>query len=144
MVQRRTLVGGGVVAGLTALMAPEAEAAQQRDNSEVVSRAVQELRDTLESHFSGPWLPIARVRQQQRIWLQANHRYPEFIEIGVEIWESLYDWHVRFQQPVNMARTTDGRYVMSYMFTTFILRPDAMANYIGSPFDSSDVRRPTL
>ena len=118
----------------------EAAAAQREGGGEEVSREVRELRRSIEANFNRPWARIAQIREQQRIWLRANHRYPDFIEIGIDIWDALYDWHVRHQQPVSMTRTTDGRYVMPFMFTTFILRPDAMPDYIGPPFDQE--RRP--
>ncbi len=145
MVERRNLVGGGLAAGLAALVGAgevETAAAAQRDdnNSQEVSREVRELRQTIETNFSRPWVTIARVREQQRIWLRANHKYPDFIEVGTDVWDALYDWHVRFQQPINMTRTGDGRYVISFMFTTFILRPDQGADYLGPGFDGD--RRP--
>lgn len=145
MMERRDLVGGGLVAGLAAMMAPDAEAAggAQRDNTEALSRAVDELRQTIQSNYNNPWRVIAQLREQQRVWMRANYRYPEFIEIGIDIWDALYDWHVRFQQPLNVARMQDGRYAMSFMFTTFIMRPDALPNFIGFPFDTPEARRPT-
>ena len=142
MVERRNLVGGGLVAGITAMMAPEAEAAAQRgDNTEALSRAVDDLRQTIQANYNNPWRVIAQVREQQRVWMRANFRYPDFIDIGIDIWEALYDWHVRFQQPLNVARMQDGRYVMTFMFTTFVMRPDQMPNYIGPPYEN-EARRP--
>ena len=142
MVERRDLVGGGLVAGIAAMMAPEAEAAAQRgDNTEALSRAVDDLRQTIQNNYNNPWRVIAQVRDQQRIWMRANFRYPDFIDIGIDIWEALYDWHVRFQQPLNVARLPDGRYVMTFMFTTFVMRPDQMPNYIGPPYEN-EARRP--
>jgi hypothetical protein len=142
MVERRNLVGGGLVAGLTAMMAPEAEAAAQRgDNTEALSRAVDDLRQTIQANYNNPWRVIAQVREQQRVWMRANFRYPDFIDIGIDVWEALYDWHVRFQQPLNVARQQDGRYVMTFMFTTFVMRPDQLPNYIGPPYES-EARRP--
>jgi len=142
MVERRNLVGGGLIAGITAMMAPEAEAAAQRgDNTEALSRAVDDLRQTIQSNYNNPWRVIAQVREQQRVWMRANFRYPDFIDIGIDVWEALYDWHVRFQQPLNVARLQDGRYVMTFMFTTFVMRPDQLPNYIGPPYEN-EARRP--
>ena len=142
--ERRDLVGGGLVAGIAAMVAPDAAAAAQRDNSEALSRAVDDLRQTIQNNYNNPWRVIAQVREQQRVWMRANYRYPDFIDIGVDIWEALYDWHVRFQQPLNVARMPDGRYVISFMFTTFVMRPDQMPNYIGPPYEDTDPRRPAL
>ena len=143
MVERRNLMGGGLAAGLAALVAaPEAEAApvQRDNNSQEVSREIPELRQMIEANFGRPWVVIARIRDQQRIWLRANHKYPDFIEVGVDVWDQLHDWHVRFQQPISMTRSADGRYVMSFMFTTFVLRPEQGPDYLGPGFDGD--RRP--
>jgi hypothetical protein len=142
MVERRDLVGGGLVAGITAMMAPGAEAGAQRDNTEALSRAVEDLRQTIQGNYNNPWRVIAQVREHQRIWMRANYRYPEFIDIGIDIWDALYDWHVRFQQPINVARMADGRYAMAFMFTTFVLRPEALPNHIGPPYETTQPPRP--
>jgi hypothetical protein len=142
MVERRNLMGGGLAAGLAALVAGgETEAAAaQRDDSQEVSQEVRQLRLAIETSFTAPWSSISKIREQQGIWLRANHKYPDFIEIGINIWDSLHDWHVRYQQPINMTRSTDGRYLIAFMFTTFVLRPDQDPNYVGPPFDGD--RRP--
>lgn len=148
MVERRQVVGSGLVAGLATLFAPEnAEAAAQRDDAggALVAQAVHSLRETVQSELqtlrTGPWRGIALIREQQRNWLRSTQKYPDFIEVGVNLWESLHDWHVQFQQPVNMARMTDGRYAIVFMFTTVILRPELMPDYIGLPYDGERPRR---
>jgi hypothetical protein len=144
MVERRNLVGGGVVAGITALVAaarpPEAAAQDIPKQYFEMTRAANEMRELLERHFDGPWASVRQVRGQQHIWLRANHKYPDFIEIGINVWDALYDWQVRFQQPMNITRSPDGRYLMAFLFTTLILRPDQDPNYVGPPFDGD--RRP--
>jgi hypothetical protein len=47
----------------------------------------------------------------------------------------VHDWHVRHQQPLNMSRTDDGRYVTSVMFTTLVLRIDQAESFVGLGFD---------
>lgn len=135
MIERRNLVGAGLAAGIASLVAPGEEAAAQSDGVEV-SRAVNELRRVIEANYTSPWTRIAQIREQQRIWMRTTQKFPDFIEIGLSVWEGLYDWHVRFQQPINMTRMPDGRYAMSFMFTTLILRPELDANYVGPAFDS--------
>lgn len=140
--ERRTLVGSGLAAGLAALAAgTEVEAAAQREGSDAaVADAVRGVRDAINNLHARAWTRITQIREQQRIWLRANHKYPDFMEIGIDVWDALHDWHVRYQQPINMTRTADGRYVMAFMFTTFILRPDQSPDYVGPPFDGD--RRP--
>jgi hypothetical protein len=68
-------------------------------------------------------------------------KYPDFIEVGIDVWDSVHDWHVRFQQPLNVTRVADGRYAMSFSFTTLILRPEMAGDYVGPPFDLDQTPR---
>lgn len=136
--QRRELVGGGLLTGLTALAAASPAGAAQGDDQQSAA-AINRLRQTVERQFeeiyTGKWRGIARVRQQQRTWMQSSHKYPDFLEIGLDVWDNVYDWHVAFQQPVTMTRLSDGRYVMTFTFTTLILRPDQAPDFVGFAFD---------
>jgi hypothetical protein len=131
---RRELVGGGLL-GMTALLGGEAEAAQ-RESSGETARAVEGVRALLERHLEKPFVELAEIRQQQRIFLKASHKFPDFIEIGVDVWDRLYDWHIRNQLPLNVVRRDDGRYTMLFMFTTLVLRPDQADGYVSFGFDA--------
>lgn len=140
---RRDVVSGGLF-GVTALLAGPspglgaggaAEASQQGDGAQV-ARAIYDLRTLLEERVAPPFLELAEIRRQQRIFLKASHKFPEFIEIGVNVWERLYDWQVRYRQPLNVVRRDDGRYTMTFMFTTLVLRPDQGDDYVSFAYDS--------
>jgi hypothetical protein len=141
--QRRDLVGGGIVAGLTSMMVPPAEAAADDEQS---TQAINRMRETFERHFeqvySSRWRGVSRVRQQQRTWMQATRKYPDFIEIGLDVWDNIWDWHVVYQQPLNVTRVADGRYTMLFMFTTLLLRPDQTPDFVGYAFDTDSQGRP--
>ena len=143
MVPRRDLVGGGVIAGLAALVAPGAAGAADGDAQSAA--AINQLRETFERQFddvyTSKWRGVSRVRQQQRTWMAATHKYPDFIEIGLDVWDNVYDWHVVFQQPLNVTRLGDGRYAMAFMFTTLLLRPEQAPNFVGYPFDGAGAAR---
>ena len=143
MVQRRDLMGGGLVAGLASMMSPSAEAAVDDDQS---TQAINRFRETVERQFeqsySSRWRGVSSVRQQQRTWLQATRKYPDFIEIGLHVWDNIWDWHVVYQQPLNVTRVADGRYAMSFMFTTLLLRPDVNPDFVGYAFDADSQGRP--
>lgn len=145
MVERRALVGGGLVAGLTALVGESsAAAAAVADDSLQISGSIDQLRKTFEGQFdqsyTALWRGVGRIRQQQRQWLRSTQKFPDFIEVGAEVWDNLYDWHVTHQQPLSMGRAADGRYTMVFMFTTLVLRPEQTPDYVGFPFDA-DARR---
>ena len=144
MVQRRDLVSGGIVAGLAALAAPPAQGAGGAGDEQSAT-AINRLRETVERQFNeiytGKWRGLLRVRQQQHAWLLSTRKYPDFIEIGLDVWDNVYDWHVAYQQPVNMTRLADGRYAMAFMFTTLLLRPDQSPDFVGYAFDGDSQRR---
>jgi len=147
MVERRQLVGGGIVASLTALMGESSAsaAAAVSEDSLQISGSIDQLRKTLEGQFdqtyTSLWRGVARVRQQQRTWMKSTMKFPDFIEIGIDVWDNLYDWHAAHQQPVSMGRAADGHYTMTFMFTTLVLRPEQTPDYVGFPFDADARRR---
>ena len=108
MVERRTLLSTGRAAGVGALLGanPASGAAAQSDdtqNSVRIARAIDELRESLERQAqTAP--ALLRIRDQQRTFLKANHKFPDFVEVGIGIWEEIYDWHVGNQQPPTMRR----------------------------------------
>jgi len=146
MVQRRDLMGGGLVAGLATLMTPRAEASAVADDDEHTAASIDRFRETVAQQFeqvySAKWQGVSRVRKQQHTWITSTRKYPDFIEIGLDVWDNVYDWHVTYQQPVNMLRLSDGRYAMSFMFTTLLLRPDQSPDFVGYAFDADSQGRP--
>ena len=42
----------------------------------------------------------------------------------------------QFNQPIDLARTGDGRYALRFEFTTLLLRHDMPGNYIGTGHDN--------
>jgi hypothetical protein len=142
MNRRHALASGLLGLGSTAL-AP-AEAAGADDSSQLmVAAALREIDSTLRRQAesqSAHWRIVRQVQEQQRTFLKASHRYPEFIEVGPRIWEGLIEWHVREQQPLNVTRAADGRYVMAFMFSNVLLRPDLDDNYVSFGFDNERSR----
>ena len=79
---------------------------------------------------------ILGVRKSQVDFLRANSKFPDFIDVAIDVWLSIYDWHVRMQQPMVLGRDNNGRYTMMFNFTTLVLRPDAVPTFIGIPYDN--------
>jgi hypothetical protein len=110
-------------------------ARQSPADDEAVANAVQDLRAAVQSALQvSP--ELSRIREQQRTFLRANQKFPDFLDVGIGVWESVHDWHVRHQSPLTVTRLGDGRYAMSVLFTTLILRPDQSETYIGFGYDA--------
>jgi len=135
--ERREVMGGGLL-GLTALLGGGggADAAAPQADGALAARAIDDLRELLERRLAPPFLELSEIRRQQRMFLKASHTFPEFIEIGITVWERIYDWHVRYRQPFTVVRRADGRYTIAFMFTTLVLRPDQADDYVGFAYDA--------
>ena len=72
---------------------------------------------------------LAKIREQQRTFLRGNQKFPDFIDVGIRVWEDVVDWHVRHGQPLNLSRAVDGRYLMLVHVTTLVLRSDQADAY---------------
>jgi len=142
---RRNAVRAGLLSGLgvTALAAGatagEQDTNQQdRRSDDHVAREIAALGDTLQRQFEADnahWRVPRLVMEQQRVFLKAAHRYPEFVEVGPAAWSGLVEWHVRERQQPAVSRLADGRYTMAFNFSTVLLRPDLDDNYVGFGFD---------
>jgi hypothetical protein len=143
MVARREILGGTLLAGVAALVAPEPAAAaveQRGGENEAVASAIDRLREVLEAQGSGcalgPCGTIASIRLQQKTFIKANRKYPDYIDVGIAAWEAVHDWHVKNRQEIRTTRLPDGRYGVAFMFTTIVLREDQTPFFVGWGYDA--------
>ena len=133
MFSRRDVITGG--AAFTQLRpAPAAAAAQQQGASN--GPELNAIRDVLERLRHPPsWSFANQVRERQRTYLRQNQRYPEFIDIGVRVWEGLQDWHVENRQELKIGRAPEGRYMMEFMLTQLVLRTEIPDGEVSIGYD---------
>ena len=133
---RRSLINGTLFSGWTAFAPGQQGRGSSQGNTDdaVVAKAIDDLNTTLR-HAVETSPELARIREQQRIFLKTNQKFPDFIEVGVGIWESVFDWHIRHQQPLSVARNAEGRYTMAVAFSTLVLRSEMAENYVGIGMD---------
>ena len=144
MMSRRTVLQGPAFGGVLASLAPVAAAAEpagatppQKDNEQAmkdVSNAIHDLRDEIKRQEV--FWELGAVREPIKAFLRTNGKYPEFLEVGIDVWQQIYDWHVRYQQAPTVSRTAEGRYTILLMATTIVMRVDTQLNYVGIPFDN--------
>jgi hypothetical protein len=106
---------------------------------EGVGRAVRELRDSLRDELrrQNSFWELAPVRDATKSFLRTAGKYPELLEVGTDIWHQVYDWHVRYQQPLTIGRNAEARYTLMFMGTMLIMRVEVQPNYVGIPYDNN-------
>jgi len=133
----------GLVLGLTAssvLGAVPAEAAQGARNiadDAVMTQTLQEIRNAIRAHVdrTSP-VVLEAIRRVQRAFLLANQKYPDYIEVGVNVWEQLYAWKIHTLQVPDISVLPTGRYGMPALQSLFVLRVNADPNYLGPGDDA--------
>ncbi|MEZ5289461.1 MAG: hypothetical protein R2745_00120 [Vicinamibacterales bacterium] len=140
MLTRRALIGSGftAVGGRGAADGAQPPARGEAQIVDVVRRLdmiAHELRQANGGAFTGTFELGDKLREAMLPFLRAQQKYPDFIEVGADVFHQVYDWHVRNQLPLDVGRAVDGRYGIRYLFTRLILRTDSAAEYIGVPYD---------
>ena len=139
MIPRRQVLGGAFAGGvLGALGEPELEAAAQSSDRVVdvmpIVRALNDLRSEVRTQRQ--FAEISALRDAQLTFLRSNGKLPDYIDVGTDHWFAAHDWHIRWQQPLNVSRDANGRLTLVLMSTLLILRPEAQGNYISLPYDN--------
>ena len=150
MISRREVVTAGVLgtlAGSTAEVSAEArverakvEAAQ--DDAGII-RALNQIHNEVQ-RLNGVVVSSSRVtagdflgqiRERFTTYLRAAGKFPDFMEIGIDPFYEVYDWHVRHQQQIQITRISEQRFAIQWMFTQLIVRFEVEPKFLGIPFD---------
>ena len=140
MIDRRELLTlGGLLGGLAGR--GDAADAAALGTADVSDRSVQDVVNALKSITSAVYAAqsfdtITPIRSKQIDYLKATNKFPDFIDVGVDVWMAVHDWQLRVQQPLVLGRDGNGRYTMTLEFTQLVLRPDTTPNFISPPYDA--------
>jgi hypothetical protein len=137
MLSRRELMTSGL-AGAANLRERGSAGVQEdrdRDTPGVLKEILAEMRRQQSVCTTAGCPSIERIREATRVFLKSSNKYPDYLDVGLDVWEDAYDWHVRHRQPLNVARMPDSRYGMAFMFTTLVLRHEMALNYVGPGYD---------
>lgn len=104
------------------------------DRMDSMSREVGGLSSVLRSN-SVAYGYIPKLREAFTLFWKTNEKFPEFIEVGTDVFYDIYDYHVKQRLPIPVNRLNDGRMTITYMYTQLVVRVDQAANFIGIPFD---------
>ncbi len=145
MITRRVLLGGSVFGAV----APGGAAGTGATGEQVVPldpRIVRDIETRLEEignqlefanrgSFTGTSPYGDKIRDAMTLFLRSSQKYPDFLDVGYLVFHAMYDWHIRNRVPLTVGRSADGRYGLVFMFTRLVLRPDAVPDFIGLPYD---------
>ena len=140
MLSRREMLAGGMVGSLAAAPPPPEEQPSDREGQREIRQAIDRVQGSLDRAFNSLSLAtgvIAALRTAFEQFLRANGKFPDYCDIGINVFFDVYDWHVRNRQQVTVTRTTDNRYLIQFMFTTLILRHENDRNFVGAPYDKA-------
>lgn len=99
-----------------------------------IGRAIADLRAEL--HSQRQFLELDPIRDAQKTFLRSNGKFPDYIEVGTDVWLAVHDWHIRWQQPMTLARDASGRYTILLNPTLVVMRTDLLGGYVGQPYDA--------
>ena len=135
MISRRDLLASSV--GAATLAAPDSTGATvlQSDNAVYYTEMIAELREIRRAVSIDGTQAIALIRGAQRTYLKNSGRFPEFIDVGYDVFQSAMDWLIAVRQPVTINRLPDGRYTVALFASTIVLRPDFPDDYVGQGYD---------
>ena len=139
MIERRELLTlGGFFGGLAA-GGTSADSAVSA-TAEVSDRSAQDIVSALKAITTAVYATqsfdaVTPIRARQIDYLKANNKFPDFIDVAVDVWMAIYDWHIRLQQPLVLGRDGSGRYTMTLAFTQLVLHPETTPGFISPPYD---------
>lgn len=150
---RRDAVATTVIASLGAAVAPAAAAppppspatagdAQDPLTEREITSVLRDIRDELRAWHRDAVscrMPscsgIAWIRRNQRQFLKSTQKFPDFMEVGANVWDDVVDWHVRTLRQAQITQRPDGRYTIPFLQTTLVLRLDYDDDQVGLGYD---------
>src|SRR5262245_60268367 len=142
MISRREVVTAGML-GTLGTASPSAIAEIQQDVQAIkegfktVEDALRSLRSATDEGLRGNSMNyggVGSVSDKIKRFARLSGKFPDFCDIGLDIFYDVYDWHVRQQQQINIVRLSDQRIAIQFMFTQLILRWENEPNYVGTPY----------
>ena len=139
MITRREVVTAGVLGTLAATPAlAEQESAAATKALTEINNQLGSIRSILDSGLRGPGLNagfISELRDKFTTHMRAAGKFPDFVDIGTDVFYDVYDWHVRHNQQIQITRIAEQRFAIQFMFTQLIVRWEQDRRFIGVPFD---------
>lgn len=141
MISRREIVTAGMLGTLGTASPAIAEIQQDvqtiREGFSKVEEAMRSLKSATDEGLRGNSMNyggVGSVSDKIKRFARLSGKFPDFCDIGLDIFYDVYDWHVRQQQQINIVRLSDQRIAIQFMFTQLILRWENEPSYVGTPY----------
>jgi hypothetical protein len=144
MMTRRDVMAGSLLGTLATGSASADE--QSKDAADIertlkdIKERLDDIKTVLDDGLNQPTLThglVIPVRRALDQYLKTNGKFPDYLEIGRAVFMDIYDWHVKYQQQIQLTRTSDSRIVIRFMLTQLILRHEQEPSFVGAPYDRS-------
>lgn len=136
MLARRRMLGTTLFGGFLGATIPASDQSTQTSDRQMMELvdALKEMKKSLDGPQS--FTEIAGIRQKQVEYLKATNKFPDFIDVGLDVWFGVYDWHIKHLQQLVLGRDSSGRYTITVMSTQLVMRPDLVPTFISAPYDN--------
>ena len=137
MLARRRMLGTTLFGGFLGATMPVSDQNAQASDRQMMDivNALKDIRSAIEVR-QGPFTEIAGIRQKQVDYLKATNKFPDFIDVGLDVWFAVHDWHIKHLQQLVLGRDGSGRYTITLMSTQLVMRPDLVPTFISAPYDN--------
>jgi hypothetical protein len=156
MLTRRELVTSGAIGAIASVatasataseattVAESAEAPPQEVDNAALRRIAQNT-TTIDQNLNGlgaafktntlAYGHVPKLREAYTLYWKSHSKFPEFCEVGTDVFYDIYDWHIKNRLTAPVSRIADGRMAITFMYTQLLVRVDQTPGYIGIPFD---------
>src|SRR6185436_8479921 len=132
MLSRRELLAGG---GAMHMAAGNAAAAQRDVDNGAELTGIRNVLDSIRRQHAVATDDVNDLRIRQRNFFRLNQHFPECIDIGIQVWERMQDWHIAHFRPLTIQRSGDGHWQMDFIMSVLILKHELPENYISNGYD---------
>lgn len=142
MISRREVVTAGMFGTLAAanpstLAEIQSDVTALREGFKNLDTSLDAIKSSMDQGMRGNSMNfgnVGTVKNTIQKWAATSGRFPEYLDIGLDVFYDVYDWHIRHNQQIQIARVADQRLMILFMFTQLILRWENQGNYVGTPY----------
>ena len=133
MLSRRELLAGG--GGAMHMQARNAAAAQRDVDNGAELSGIRDVLNSIRRQHAVATDDVNELRIRQRNFFRLNQRFPECIDIGIQVWERMQDWHIAHFRPLTIQRAGDGHWQMDFIMSVLVLKHELPDTYISNGYD---------